>query len=141
MVTIQTEILSYNTQGYCDVINVTGDVQKFIVKHEYTHGQLLLFVNGATAGITTVEYEPGLVKDLYTFFERIIPQSEDYYHHQTWNDGNGFSHIRASLLKPSLNVPFSGSSLLLGTWQHVILVDFDNKPRKRELVIQCIGEK
>ncbi len=141
MVNIETGSVTYNTKGFCDIIDITEDVQTFIRKHNFVEGQVLVFANGATAGITTVEYEPGLVKDLQAFFDRIIPQSDDYYHHETWNDGNGFSHVRASLLKPSVTFPFNDSRLLLGTWQQIILIDFDNKERQREIVLQCIGEK
>ncbi len=141
MVKIQTGTLHYDTRGFCDIIDITRDVQNYIQSHDFLEGQVLIFVNGATAGITTVEYEPGLVKDLKAFFERLIPQNGAYYHHETWNDGNGFSHVRASLLKPSISIPFTEGRLTTGTWQQVILVDFDNKSRRREIVLQCLGEK
>ena len=103
-------------------------------------GQATFFVVGSTAGITTVEHEPGLVKDLKELFEKIAPEQNRYHHEQTWHDGNGFSHVRASLLKPSLTVPVVKGQMTLGTWQQVILVDFDNTPREREVVLQILGE-
>ena len=102
-------------------------------------GSVLLFVSGSTAGLTTVEYEPGLLRDVPAFFERIIPQDAHYHHEDTWHDGNGHSHVRASLLGPSLVVPFEEGRLTLGTWQQVVFLDFDNGPRERELVLQFQG--
>lgn len=99
-----------------------------------------VFVTGSTAGLTTIEYEPGLVHDLSAAFERLYPKAMEYRHHETWNDDNGHSHVRASMLGPSLAVPFVDGELTLGTWQQIILVDFDTRPRSREFVIQMIGE-
>ena len=103
-------------------------------------GQVLAFVPGSTAGITTVEFEPGLVHDIQEFFERLIPEGPNYHHHDTWGDDNGSSHVRAALLKPSLTIPFENSQLLLGTWQQVVFVDFDTRGRDRSIVVQVIGE-
>jgi secondary thiamine-phosphate synthase enzyme len=100
---------------------------------------VLVFVPGATAALTTVEFEPGLVRDLPELFERIAPRDRPYHHDETWHDGNGHSHVRASLLGPSLTVPVQGGKLLLGTWQQIVLVDFDNRPHRRELVVQLSG--
>jgi secondary thiamine-phosphate synthase enzyme len=97
-------------------------------------------VPGSTAGITTVEYEPGLVRDLKEFFETLLPERQDYHHHQTWGDDNGSSHLRAALLGPSLLVPVEDGKLLLGSWQQVVLVDFDTRPRRRRLIVQVSGE-
>jgi len=96
-------------------------------------------VVGATAGVTTVEFEPGLVKDLEEVFEKIAPATLDYHHERTWHDGNGFSHVRASLLKPSITIPFVDKKLRLGTWQQIVVLDFDNRPRRREVALQLIG--
>ena len=103
-------------------------------------GQILVFVPGSTAGVTTVEFEPGLVRDLNEFFEKLIPEGRDYHHHATWGDDNGSSHVRAAIVGPSLMIPFSGGRLLLGTWQQVVLVDFDTRPRQRNVVLQLTGE-
>ena len=103
-------------------------------------GVIALFVPGSTAGLTTLEYEPGCVQDLQDALERLVPRTAHYAHNARWGDGNGFSHIRAALLGPSLQVPFSGKELRVGTWQQVVLVDFDNRPRQREILLQFIGE-
>ncbi len=103
-------------------------------------GQALVFVAGSTAGVTTVEFEPGLVRDINEFFERLIPEKRDYFHHATWGDDNGSSHLRAALLKPSLTIPFKDGELMTGTWQQVVLIDFDTRPRQRTTIFQLIGE-
>ena len=103
-------------------------------------GILTVFVPGATAGVTTIEYEPGLVHDLKEAFEKIAPRRGEYMHNARWGDGNGFSHVRASFLGPALTVPFGDKGLTLGTWQQIVLVDFDNRPRTREVIFQFIGE-
>jgi len=103
-------------------------------------GQVTVFISGSTAGLTTVEYEPGLIQDLKEFYDSIIPQDKTYHHNEKWHDGNGHSHVRASLLKPSLSIPFKDSKLLLGQWQQIILIDFDNKERLREIIVQIQGE-
>ncbi len=127
------------TKGFSDIHDLTPVAREHLKDSGIRTGQVTFFVTGSTAGITTVEFEPGLVKDLKELFERIAPQEADYHHEQTWHDGNGFSHVRASLLKPSLTVPVEAGKMTLGTWQQVILVDFDNGPRDREIVFQVIG--
>ena len=99
-----------------------------------------LFVVGSTAGLTTCEYEPGLVADIKAIFEKLIPKGVTYEHDMTWGDANGFSHLRASLLGPSLTLPFKAGKLLLGTWQQIVLIDFDNRPRQRKVILQFQGE-
>lgn len=131
--------ITYKTNGFCHVIDLTGEIQEKAAASGIWNGQVLVFVVGATAGVTTVEYEPGLVRDLEELFNRIAPPTIDYHHEQTWHDGNGFSHVRASLLKPSLTVPLIRGRVHLGTWQQVVLIDFDNRPRNREVVIQVTG--
>jgi len=128
------------TKGFCDIHDLTPEAQTKISQSEIQNGQATFFAPGSTAGLTTVEYEPGLIKDLKEFFEKIAPQDEYYHHEETWHDGNGFSHIRASLLKPSLTVPVIDGKLTLGTWQQVILIDFDNRSRNREIIFQVMGE-
>ena len=135
--TIQIEL---QTRGHCDVKDLTRAVQDALKNSELREGNVLIFVAGSTAGVTTVEFEPGLVKDLHDFFQKIIPEGPDYHHHATWGDDNGSSHVRAALLKPGLTIPFKNGKLLLGTWQQVVLVDFDTRPRQRSVVLQFTGE-
>jgi secondary thiamine-phosphate synthase enzyme len=135
-----TDIISLSTRGDTDIIDITPQVSSMLQEHKLTHGQALVFVSGSTAGITTIEYEPGLLKDIPALFEKIAPQNARYHHEETWHDGNGHSHVRAALLGCSLTVPFKDGRLLLGTWQQIVLIDFDNRPRRREVVVQMSGE-
>ena len=139
-VPVKTETFSIQTQGHNDILDVTSEVQAAVKRSDFQAGTANVFVPGSTAGLTTVEFEPGLVKDLEEAFEKIAPAGKDYHHHATWGDDNGNSHVRASLLGPGITVPFTAGRLILGTWQQVILVDFDTRPRKREIVVQLIGE-
>ena len=127
-------------KGFCDIHDITGEACEKLSESGIKDGQATFFVAGSTAGLTTVEFEPGLVKDLEELFERIVPKEKHYHHEEAWHDGNGFSHVRASLLKPSLTVPVMDGKLTLGTWQQIVLIDFDNRPRSREVVLQIIGE-
>jgi secondary thiamine-phosphate synthase enzyme len=138
---VTTETVTVQTKGDSDIHDLTKKVQALVDRHRLRHGQALVFVSGSTAGITTVEYEPGLLQDLPDAFERIAPRDIRYHHEETWHDGNGHSHVRASLLGPSLIVPVKDGKLLLGTWQQIILIDFDNRPRRREVVVQLAGEQ
>ena len=138
---VETDAFTVETRGDSDIVDLTARVQEVIGKHRFRHGQALVFVSGSTAGITTLEYEPGLLEDLPAAFERIAPRGIRYAHEEAWHDGNGHSHVRASLLGPSLTVPFQDARLRLGTWQQIVLVDFDNRPRRREVVVQLMGEK
>jgi len=137
---VATKTFSVSTKGHTDVIDVTDKLRSCLSREKLKSGNLTVFVSGSTAGITTVEYEPGLLKDLPEAFEQIAPENKRYHHNETWHDGNGYAHVRSSLLGTSLTVPFSNGELLLGTWQQVVLIDFDNRSRKRELVVQMIGE-
>lgn len=137
---IQTSSFTIETKGFNDIIDITGSVELILSDSSLTEGSLLVFVPGATAGITTIEFEPGLLKDYPKFFEKIIPSNQTYYHDETWHDGNGFSHVRASLQGASFTIPFSNQKMLLGTWQQIILVDFDNRPRHRKVIVQLNGE-
>ncbi|MBN2100734.1 YjbQ family protein [Candidatus Dojkabacteria bacterium] len=130
-----TERLKLKTQGFCDIINITEKVSSVISKSKVQEGSVLVFVNGSTAGITTIEFEPGLESDLKKAFERLFPKSLEYAHNEKWGDGNGFSHVRASFLKPDLVIPIENGKILLGTWQQIVLVDFDNRPREREVIV------
>ena len=137
---VKTQSIEFLTQGFCDVIEITSEVEVALASQELTHGVVTLFVPGSTAGLTTLEYEPGCVEDLKAAVGRMVPERAEYAHNARWGDGNGFSHVRAALLGPSLQVPFSDKKLQTGTWQQLVLVDFDNRPRQRELIIQIMGE-
>jgi len=137
---IRTTKLTEKTQGYCDIIDITAKVQGQIQKEKIHRGLATLFVSGSTAALTTIEYEPGLVEDLKELLERFIPSNKKYHHDDRWGDDNGFSHLRAALLGPSLQIPIESGRLLLGTWQQIVLLDFDNRPRTREIMIQIMGE-
>lgn len=136
---INTEI-SLKTKGNPDLVNITPQLDKALVSSQLKKGSLLVFVVGSTAAITTFEYEPGLIQDMQDFPEKIIPQEAHYHHDDTWGDANGFSHLRAALFGPSLAIPFEDGRLLLGTWQQVVLAEFDHRPRQRQIMIQITGE-
>jgi secondary thiamine-phosphate synthase enzyme len=138
---IVTDQVSVETRGDSHMLDLTDAVQQVVRKHGFVEGQALVFVAGSTAALTTIEYEPGLIEDLPALFERIAPRDIPYGHEQAWHDGNGHSHVRASLLGPSLAVPFAKGRLLTGTWQQIVLVDFDNRPRRRDVVVQLSGER
>jgi secondary thiamine-phosphate synthase enzyme len=138
---LETDGFTVQTKGDSDIVDLTDRVQEVVSRHRFREGQALVFVSGSTAGVTTIEYEPGLLKDLPAAFERIAPRGIRYAHEEAWHDGNGHSHVRASLLGPSLTVPFQDARLRLGTWQQIVLVDFDNRPRRRDMVVQLLGEK
>ncbi|MDP6501158.1 MAG: secondary thiamine-phosphate synthase enzyme YjbQ [Dehalococcoidales bacterium] len=137
---IVTREISLESQGRCDIIDITKLVAEQIAGTDVKNGTASLFVSGSTAGITTIEFEPGVLADLQTMWQRIVPENITYDHDCAWGDGNGYSHVRAALLGPSLVVPFSDKRLALGTWQQIVLVDFDNRPRTRRVVIQIAGE-
>jgi secondary thiamine-phosphate synthase enzyme len=128
------------TRGDNDVRDLTDAVQQAIEELRVREGTVTVFVPGATAGVTTIEFEPGVVADLTACFDRLAPQDLDYAHERAWHDGNGHAHIRAGLLGPSLTVPFADGHLLLGTWQQIVLVDFDNRPRQRSYTITVVGQ-
>ena len=136
-----TDTVAVSTRGDAQMLDITEEVQAVVGRHGFLEGAALVFVSGSTAGLTTVEYEPGLLEDIPAAFERLAPRDMRYKHEDTWHDGNGHSHVRASLLGPSLTIPFRQSRLLLGTWQQIVLIDFDNRPRKRDVVVQITGER
>lgn len=137
---IETKILQLETRGNADVIDITKDVERALRETKAEDGIVTVFVSGSTGAVTTIEYEPGLVKDIRTALERIAPQSAKYEHDKRWGDGNGHSHVRASLIGPSLTVPFVGREMQLGTWQQIVFIDLDNRARQRRLIVQVIGE-
>lgn len=133
--------IQVKTTGNCDIVDITEKTMEAVAKSGIVSGTVTLFNVGSTAGITTTEYEPGLVNyDIAAALERVAPQNGPYEHEKTWHDDNGHSHVRASLLGPSLSVPVVEGRLTLGTWQQIILVDFDTRPRTRKVVCQIVGE-
>ncbi len=137
---VVTEKISLESQGNCDIIDITPEVQQQLVETGISDGTVTLFISGSTAGLTTIEFEPGLISDFKDMWERNIPRDIPYEHDRAWGDGNGHSHVRASLLGASLVVPFSDKRLALGTWQQIVVVDFDNRARSRQIVVQVMGE-
>jgi len=136
---IVTDSIEIPTQGDSHMVDVTVRVQEVVDRHGFREGQALVFVPGSTAALTTIEFEPGLEKDLPAALERFAPRGIRYEHEEAWHDDNGHSHVRASLVGPSLAVPFRDGRLLVGTWQQVVLIDFDTRPRRRQLVVQVTG--
>jgi secondary thiamine-phosphate synthase enzyme len=132
--------IQLSTRGDADVHDITEQVARLVAQSGIKNGTVTIFCPSSTSGLTTIEYESGAVSDLRRLFDEIIPQNREYAHNARWHDGNGHSHVRASLLGPSLTVPFVNGRLTLGTWQQIIYADFDNKPRNRELIVQVIGE-
>jgi len=137
---IETKKISIATKGHNELTDITSDVAKSLAESGLKEGNVLIFAPGSTAGITTMEYEPGLIQDYPEFFEKIIPSQNIYHHDETWHDANGYSHIRASLQGASLTVPFYENKLMLGTWQQIIFIDFDNRSRNRNVILQFIGK-
>jgi len=135
-----SDSLGFSTEGFNDMKDLTGDVSKKLAENKLQNGIVNLFVPGSTGGLTTIEYESGLVQDFSELMEKIIPSNVTYHHDARWGDGNGFSHVRSSLLGPSLTVPFSDGTLNLGTWQQIVFLDFDNRSRSRTILLQFIGE-
>lgn len=138
--TVETKKIAFSTQGEVQIMDITGMVQKAVSESKSTNGIVTVFVPGATGAITTIEYEPGLLKDLPRILDRISPKDMDYEHELRWHDGNGHSHCRASVLGPSLTVPFSQKKLMLGTWQQIVFLELDVRPRNRNVILQIIGE-
>ena len=123
-----------------DVVDVTEGVSEAVRESGLVNGAAIIFIPGATGAVTTIEFEPGLVEDIKKALERLAPIGIDYAHDQRWGDGNGYSHIRASLLGPSLSIPFLERELMLGTWQQIVFMEMDNRPRRRKIVVQIVGE-
>ena len=136
-----TRKLRFSTQGNSEIINLTNTVEKYLKDTNLNSGLANLFIPGATGGLTTLEYELGLIDDFRQAFQRIAPEKAEYSHNVTHKDRNAHSHIRASLIGPSLSIPFENATLQLGKWQQIVFIDFDNRPRKREVILQIIGER
>ncbi len=137
---VVTKRISLESKGHCDIIDITPEVREQLAETEVTNGTVTLFISGSTAGISTIEFESGLLSDFQGMWERNVPQDIPYKHDRAWGEGNGYSHVRASLLGASLVIPFTDKRLALGTWQQIVLVDFDNRPRSRQIVVQIMGE-
>ncbi|MDQ2086971.1 secondary thiamine-phosphate synthase enzyme YjbQ [Herbivorax sp. ANBcel31] len=134
------ETIQLNTKGYSDIKDITGDVEKIISKSKIKNGIVNVFAIGSTASVTTIEYEPALVEDVREHLNKLIPSDMKSRHSETWGDDNGFSHIRATLMGPGINVPLVSSKMLLGTWQQIVVIDHDNNPRQRKIFVQIVGE-
>jgi secondary thiamine-phosphate synthase enzyme len=137
---VVTEQISVSSRGNSEVIDITESVAATLARAKLREGSATVFVSGSTASITTTEFEPGLRRDIPEALGRIAPVGGRYQHDETWHDGNGHSHVRAAIMGPSLTVPFSNGELLLGTWQQIVLVDHDNRPRSRTIIVQLMGE-
>jgi secondary thiamine-phosphate synthase enzyme len=137
---VSRESFNISTRGNGHMLDVTSDVSEAVRRTGMSGGVVTVFIAGATASVTTIEYEPGLVEDMDELFESIAPSGREYHHNLRWHDGNGHAHVRAALLGPSLTVPFNNSRLELGIWQQIVIIDFDNKSRSREIVCQVTGE-
>ena len=132
--------IALSSRGDAEVVDITGQVREAASRAGIQDGLVSVFVPGSTGALTTIEFEPGCVRDLRELFDRLIPENPAYHHHEAWNDGNGHSHLRAALLGPSLTVPLVSGELRLGTWQQIVFVDFDNRSRDRELWVTLYGE-
>jgi secondary thiamine-phosphate synthase enzyme len=138
--TVETRSISIQTKGNGDVRDITSAVQDQISGCKTENGIATVFTGSSTSGITTIEYESGCIEDIQRLFDEILPPDREYAHNKRWGDGNGHSHVRAALLKPSLTIPFIDKKLTLGTWQQIVLVDFDNRHRQRKIIVQILGD-
>ena len=139
--TVITKTEEISTKNGTDIVDITGLANQHLAQSEIRSGAMILFVPGSTGALTTIEYESGVIQDLADAIERLIPREIPYAHDQRWGDGNGHSHVRAALLGPSLHIPVVDGRLSLGTWQQVVLINFDNRARRRRLIIQIMGER
>ena len=137
---VERSRIPIRSRGFSDVIDITPEVSAALKESEIANGLLTVFIPGSTGTITTIEYEEGVIEDLKAAVERIAPSNIPYKHDQKWGDGNGFSHVRAALMKPDLTIPVLDGRLMLGTWQQIVFIDFDNRARSRELIVQILGE-
>ena len=137
---IHSETISFSTKGFCDIVDMTHHVAGVLERSKIENGLVTVFCPGSTGAVTTIEYESGVLKDLQKAIEKIIPSNIPYDHDRRWGDGNGFSHVRAALMKPSLTIPLIKGRLTLGTWQQIVFIDFDNRRRERNRLVHVIGE-
>jgi len=136
---VYSETISLNTKGFADIIDITPKVSLIVEQSAIHDGLVTVFCPGSTAAVTTIEYESGVIRDLQKAIERLIPSDIPYDHDRRWGDGNGFSHVRAAFMKPSLTIPLIQGRLTLGTWQQIVFIDLDNRERQRKLVVQIVG--
>ena len=139
--TVVSQKINVKTKGQDDIVNITEQTAKCIEGSKLQNGIVTIFVSGSTASLTTIEYEPGLLSDFPKMLERIAPKNIEYGHEEMWHDGNGHSHVRASLIGPSLTVPFTNRTLMLGQWQQIVLIELDTKSRNRNVILQITGDK
>ena len=132
--------INIKTRGEVDIIDITEDIQKIVNNSKIKNGIACIFIPGSTGAITTIEYEPGLKKDLPKILQKLVPKNEHYDHHETWHDDNGHSHIRASLIGPSITIPIKEERILHGTWQQIVFIEFDTSSRNRNIIVEIIGE-
>ena len=137
---IVNDRITVETRGAGDLVNITDRIAACLAAVKLSAGHVIVFNVGSTAAITTFEYEPGMIQDMQELYEKIVPSKRHYHHDETWGDANGFSHLRAALQGPSLTIPFENGRLLLGTWQQVVLCEFDTRPRTRQVVVQIMGQ-
>jgi secondary thiamine-phosphate synthase enzyme len=137
---IFSETISLSTKGFSDILDITHHVDAVIDRSRIENGLVTVFCSGSTGAVTTIEYESGVLKDLQKAIEKIVPSNIPYEHDKRWGDGNGFSHVRAALMKPSLTIPLIKGRLTLGTWQQIVFIDFDNRRRERNILVQVMGE-
>lgn len=137
---VETRTIEFETEGAGAIVDLSPEMKAAVNQGGISSGTITAFVPGSTGGITTVEYEPGLLQDVPDLMEKLIPSNRSYRHDETWHDGNGFSHLRAALIGPDITVPFVNRELSLGTWQQVVFLEFDNRPRRRQIVFQIVGD-
>ena len=137
---VETKTISISTEGFGDILDITDKVARLVSESKIDSGVATVFISGSTGAVTTIEYEPGVVRDLQEAIERAVPRGVSYHHDARWGDGNGYAHVSAALIGASFTVPFSRKSLMLGTWQQIIAIDFDNRPRNRKITVQIMGE-
>jgi secondary thiamine-phosphate synthase enzyme len=137
---VYSDVININTKGESDIIDITESIQKSVKKSKIKEGIICIFLPGSTGTITTIEYEPGLKKDFPEALNRIAPKNIEYKHHETWHDDNGRSHIKASLMGPSLNLPITEGRLIHGTWQQLVFIELDTRPRDRRIIIKIVGD-
>jgi len=137
---VLTEHLQVSTNGNCDIVDITREVREILHESRLKQGGVNVSVIGSTASISTIEFEPGLKRDLPEALDKLIPSGKRYHHNDTWGDHNGHAHLRSTIIGTSKSIPFDNGDLLLGTWQQIVLIDFDDRPRQRKIVVQIIGE-
>jgi secondary thiamine-phosphate synthase enzyme len=137
---VETHVVKFKTKGAGAIVDLTLEMKEAVANSAATSGTITAFVPGSTGGVTTMEYEPGLLKDVPALMEQLVPSDRSYEHDKTWHDGNGFSHLRSTLIGPDVTVPFSQKNLYLGTWQQVVFLEFDNRARDREIILQIVGD-